>query len=202
MSILRLLLSIIVIFVVLAIVLIFVIVVVAVTASFYLLVPFLIRLLEDRSIRLHVLDLGSARLDWKAGACDVEILKLQLFDAGLQCPILLSQLDQLGVNSVNGKVRGRLISCRAAEGGIHVELAVLGITLVHDVLDFVRHHLLIVLPVILQDALNQFQPLPQGLVLDIESEHLRIRVLLLASQLLDLVSQLSIGFEKVRNRVH
>ena len=107
-------------------------------------------------------------------SCHVEVLKLQLLDPSLQSSIMLSQLNKLGVNSINGELLiGRSIAT-AIQGGIHIELAVLGVALGKYALDIVGDQLLIVFSVILEDALDEFKPLSESLILYIEGEHLSI----------------------------
>jgi hypothetical protein len=68
---------------------------------------------------------------------------------------------------------GRSIAT-AIQGGIHIELAVLGVALGKYALDIVGDQLLIVFSVILEDALDEFKPLSESLILYIEGEHLSI----------------------------
>ena len=67
---------------------------------------------------------------------------------------MLSQLNKLSVDSINGELLvGRGIST-AIQRGIHIELAVLGVALSKDALDIIGDELLIVFSVILKDALD------------------------------------------------
>jgi hypothetical protein len=87
---------------------------------------------------------------------------------------MLSQLNKLCVNSINGELLiGRGITT-AIQGGIHIELAVLGVALSKYTLDIIGDQLLIVFSVILEDALYEFKPLSESLILYIEGEHLSI----------------------------
>jgi hypothetical protein len=71
---------------------------------------------------------------------------------------MLSQLNKLCVNSINGELLiGRGVAT-AIQRGIHIELAVLGVALGKYALDIVGNQLLIVFSVILEDALDKFQP--------------------------------------------
>jgi hypothetical protein len=51
--------------------------------------------------RLRLVD-GSGRSEARAG--HVKVLELELLDPRLKHPVLLPQLNQFGVNSVNGKI--------------------------------------------------------------------------------------------------
>lgn len=107
-------------------------------------------------------------------SCHVEVLKLQLLDPSLQSSIMLSQLNKLCVDSINSELLiGRGITT-AIQRGIHIEFAVLGVALGKDSLDIVGNQLLIVFSVILEDPLDEFQPLSEGLILNIEGEHFSI----------------------------
>jgi hypothetical protein len=87
---------------------------------------------------------------------------------------MLPQLNKLGVNSINCELLiGRGIAT-AIQRGIHIELAVLGVALGKYALDIVGDQLLIVFSVILEDALDEFKPLSESLILYIEGEHLSI----------------------------
>jgi hypothetical protein len=87
---------------------------------------------------------------------------------------MLSQLNKLCVDSINGELLiGRGI-ITAIQRGIHIELAVLGIALGKYALDVIGDQLLIVFSVILKDALDEFQPLSESLILNIEGEHFSI----------------------------
>jgi hypothetical protein len=87
---------------------------------------------------------------------------------------MLSQLNKLYVDSINGELLiGRGITT-AIQRGIHIELAVLGIALGKYALDIIGDQLLIVFSVILKDALDEFQPLSESLILNIEGEHFSI----------------------------
>ena len=80
---------------------------------------------------------------------NAEVLRLQLLDPPLQSPVLVSELDELGVDFVN---------CR--DSGIDVleialaKLAVLSVALLHDVLDLGTYKVIVVVAVILEDALD------------------------------------------------
>lgn len=138
--------------------------------------------IEYRSVRLDVplrrTCLGASYSPYSSTSgttsCHVEVLKLQLLDPSLQSSIMLSQLNELGVDSINCELLiGRGIST-AIQRGIHIELAVLGVALGKYALDIVGDQLLIVFSVILEDALDKFQPLSESLILNIEGENLSI----------------------------
>ena len=104
----------------------------------------------------------------------VEVLKLQLLDPRLQSSVVLPQLNKLSVDSINGELLvGRGITT-AIQRGIHIELAVLGVALGKDALDIIGDELLIVFPVILEDALDELQPLSESLILNIEGENFSV----------------------------
>ena len=118
--------------------------------------------IEHRSIRLDVplgtacLGAGNSPYSPNSGTSSshVEVLKLQLLDPRLQSSIVLSQLNKLSVDSINGELLvGRGITT-AIQRSIHIELAVLGVALGKDALDIIGDELLIVFPVILEDALD------------------------------------------------
>ena len=144
---------------------------------------------------------GAASLE--ARPSHVEVLQLQLLDPRLQHPIGLPQLYQLCVDSVNSEFGVVVPACTLlVQWGVHIELAILRVALCEDALDLVGDHVFVVLPVILENALNQLEALSQSLVLDVECEDLRVGVFLLPAHLLNSVSQLGVCFKQIRNRIH
>jgi hypothetical protein len=138
--------------------------------------------IEDWSVRLNVplrnACLGASYSPYSSSSgttsSHVKVLKLQLLDPCLQSSIMLSQLNKLCVDSINGELLiGRGITT-AIQRGIHIELAVLGIALGKYALDVIGDQLLIVFSVILKDALDEFQPLSESLILNIEGEYFSI----------------------------
>ena len=138
--------------------------------------------IEHRSVRLEVplgtVCLGASNSPYSSPSgttsCHVEVLKLQLLDPRLQSSVVLPQLNKLSVDSINGELLvGRGIST-AIQRGIHIELAVLGVALGKYALDIIGDELLIVFSVILEDALDELQPLSESLILDVEGEHFSV----------------------------
>lgn len=162
----------------------------------------IVGLIKDWTIGLNIFswdhwkgtDWTICRAPLETLASHVEILKLQLLYASFKHPIGLPQLNQLSVNSINSEIVPLSWSVRA-QLCIHVELSILSVGLSKNALDLIRDHVFIVLSIVLQDTLNQFKSFSECLVFDVESENLRIRVLLLPPHLFNGVSELSIGFK-------
>lgn len=68
---------------------------------------------------------------------------------------MLSQLYQLGVDSINSEFCG-LTAPVTIKRSIHVKFAILGIALSQDTLNIIRDKLLIVFSIILENTFNKF----------------------------------------------
>lgn len=80
----------------------------------------------------------------------MEVLDLQVFDPVFLRFVMIAQLDQLIINILNGNF---LIVLKTTTTLI-IEAAILGITLDHLALDWLRHHCLQLLTIVSQDCLH------------------------------------------------
>jgi hypothetical protein len=93
----------------------------------------------------------------------VEVLDLQVFDPVFLRLVMISQLDQLIIDILNGDFLIVLITTT-----LIIEAAILGITLDNLALDWLRNHGLQLLTIVSQDCLHQLQSFSQLLVLKLQ----------------------------------
>lgn len=116
-------------------------------------------LIKNRPNRLIMLSTILVKAAW----CHVEVLDLQVFDPVFLRLVMISQLDQLIIDILNGDFLIVLITTT-----LIIEAAILGITLDHLALDWLRNHGLQLLTIVSQDCLHQLQSFSQLLVLKLK----------------------------------
>ena len=162
-------------------------------------VGFLFGALEVRPIWFVVLGLGRVRerVLHEVLLSHAEVLVFQLLYPPFQSSVLVSQLNQLLVHFIDcGDFGSDVFESAVAK------FTVLIVAPLHDALDLRAHQLVVVLAVVLQNALDQLQPLPKRLVFNLQLEAVCVLVLEVPLHFLDVFPQFRVCLQQVRHSVH